>query len=1013
MTPRDPGLPDPSHRPQPSRPLGLPNPRPVLPSSARTGIPAARAQLPHEAVGAPLDGLEPSWSRLITVDTLDGHRTFHVLDTGPALRAAGTVPVGTIVAAHGNPTWSYLWRHLAAAALERGWRLIAPDHLDMGFSERLSHDRAPRPADAGIRRIADRVADFDAVVTALLAEGPAEAPAAEAPTGTQPTIDQPVSDQPTGTSATASHPVVTIGHDWGVIISLTWAARNQDRVDAAITLNTAVHQAADKPLPASLATVLAGPLLPTTTVHTDLFLRGTLALAKDSLTPAAEAGFRAPYRSSSRRGGIGGFVADIPHPDTHPSHSELVRLGEDIAGFRKPALILWGPQDPVFLERFLRDLRERLPQADVHRFEESGHMLSEQEDVHGVALDWLAQRFPSGTPAARAAADSAADGTGADAAAAPARPAPTAATGTDADAAGTDADSDVASPRFMFTALEENAASDDLASVDMSQDPPAKLTWREVNDRVRALAEGLHDLGLRPGDRVSMLVPPGNDLTVVLYAVLRAGGVAVVADAGLGPKGMTRAVKAADPQWIIGAVPGLTLSRLAGWPGRRISVDTLGAAQRRLLDVETSVAQLVAEGTPASASGTIVSPERVPLPDPDADAAILFTSGSTGPAKGVRYTHARMAALMGVLRDFFQVRPGTSLVAGFAPFALLGPGISTVSITPDMEVTKPRTLTATALANAVIDGEATMIFASPAAFHNIVATAGELSVAQRESLTRITLVLSAGAPVPLALMDELATLFPHAAIRSPYGMTEGLLLTDIERAEVADALTSGEDGPGGAQGVCVGRPVDGVRVALAPIDASGTPAEQLLEGPEARGRLGEFVVHAAHSKAGYDRLWKTDREAARDTVDGLLWHRTNDIGHIDAEGRVWLEGRVQHLITPPAGPLGPGGPEAVVDTLPHVHRSAAVGVGPSGTQALVVIVEPSADVAARVKEGPASLALTTLVRDIVAERSGADVAAVLVTKTFPTDIRHNSKIDRSRLARWAERVLAGGKVGTP
>ncbi len=940
---------------------GLPNPRPVVPSSVRSGIPAAAAQLPHEAVGAPLDGLDPAWSRLVTVDTLDGPRTFHVLDTGPALRAEGTTPVGTLVAAHGNPTWSYLWRHLAGEALRRGWRVIAPDHLDMGFSERLPHERAPRPADAGIRRIADRVTDFDAVITALLAEGP-------------------------------SHPVVTIGHDWGGVISLTWAARNQDRVAAAITLNTAVHQAGDKPLPASLTTVLAGPMLPTSTVHTDLFLRSTLALAGDALTPEARAGFRAPYLSSSRRGGISGFVADIPHPETHPSYSELMQLGEDIAGFRKPALILWGPKDPVFIERFLRDLRQRLPQADLHRFEKSGHMLSEQEDMHGVALDWIAQQFPGGTAAGAA-----------EAAAAGAAAAPSAAADSDPSSASATAQ------RFMFTALEENAASDALASVDMSQNPPAKLTWREVNDRVRAVAEGLHDLGLRPGDRVSMLVPPGNDLTIVLYAVLRAGGVAVVADAGLGPKGMTRAVKSADPQWIIGAVPGLTLSRVAGWPGRRISVDALGTAQRRLLDVETSIEELVTSGTPASATGTVVSPARVPLPDPDADAAILFTSGSTGPAKGVRYTHARMAALMGVLRDFFQVRPGTSLVAGFAPFALLGPGISTVSITPDMEVTKPRTLTADALANAVIDGEATMVFASPAAYHNIVATASELTDVQRESLSRITLALSAGAPVPLALMDELATLFPNAAIRSPYGMTEGLLLTDIERAEVADALANSD----GDLGVCVGRPVDGVRVALAPIDASGTPSEQLLEGAEARGVLGEFVVHAAHSKAGYDRLWRTDREAARDTVDGLLWHRTNDIGHIDAEGRVWLEGRVQHLITPPAGPLGPGGPEAVVDTLPHVYRSAAVGVGPAGTQALVIVIEPSADVAAQVKEGPASLALTSLVRNTVAERTGADVAAVLVTKTFPTDIRHNSKIDRSRLARWAERVLAGGKAGKP
>ena len=173
---------------------GRPSPLPTLAASdARTGIPAAPAQLPHEAVGAPLDGFDPAWSRLLTVDTLDGPRTFHVLDTGPALAAAGTPVIGTIVAAHGNPTWSYLWRHLAAAGLDRGWRVIAVDHLDMGFSERLPHARAPRPADPGIRRIADRVADFDAVMTTLLAEG----------------------------HSPSEHPVVTIGHDWGGIISLT------------------------------------------------------------------------------------------------------------------------------------------------------------------------------------------------------------------------------------------------------------------------------------------------------------------------------------------------------------------------------------------------------------------------------------------------------------------------------------------------------------------------------------------------------------------------------------------------------------------------------------------------------------------------------------------------------------------------------------------------------------------------------------------------------------------------
>src|SRR5699024_11765782 len=90
------------------------------------------------------------------------------------------------------------------------------------------------------------------------------------------------------------------------------------------------------------------------------------------------------------------------------------------------------------------------------------------------------------------------------------------------------------------------------------------------------LATGLLDLGVRPGDRVSMLVPPGNNLTAALYACLKIGAVAVVADAGLGPRGMTRAITSAAPQWIIGGLPGLALARAYGWPGRRISVSPLG-----------------------------------------------------------------------------------------------------------------------------------------------------------------------------------------------------------------------------------------------------------------------------------------------------------------------------------------------------------------------------------------------------------------------------------------------------
>ncbi|MBM3716595.1 MAG: hydrolase, partial [Actinobacteria bacterium] len=94
---------------------------------------------------AGLPGLDPALSRLVDVPGAGADagttRRWHILDTGPALAARGVEPVGTIVAVHGNPTWSYLWRSLVAQSLDRAdagpaWRVVAVDQLEMGFSER-------------------------------------------------------------------------------------------------------------------------------------------------------------------------------------------------------------------------------------------------------------------------------------------------------------------------------------------------------------------------------------------------------------------------------------------------------------------------------------------------------------------------------------------------------------------------------------------------------------------------------------------------------------------------------------------------------------------------------------------------------------------------------------------------------------------------------------------------------------------------------------------------------------
>lgn len=939
-------------------------------------IPAQQANLPHHQVPADeLPGWDPSWSHLVSADTFDGSRTFHVMDTGPELDRLGCRPDGVILAVHGNPTWSYLWRTLAESSLStardwaasdeashgrrssarpRIWRIVAPDQVDMGFSERLEHAELPdarRPAT--FRTVDQRISDLDAVVSALGLDSGAE-----------------------GSSRTAPIPLFTLGHDWGGVISLGWAAAHQHLVTGSATLNTAVNHPADEPLPAPLRAALAGPLLPGSTVATDAFLRVTLSLGHPKLAEDVKGAFRAPYRTADRRGGIGGFVADIPAGPKHTSHTTLQRIATGVADTSVPSLVLWGALDPVFLDRYQADLVNRIPHVHLHRFEQAGHLLAEDVDITEPLFTWAGEVLSQGGPLQDPA----------ELAVSP-RPA----------------------YRPLWSFLDEwrgSGEGEERALVDMTvreHGRPAEATWTKLADMVNAIAVGLRRSGVRPGDRVSMLVQPGRDLTAALYAVLRVGATAVVADAGLGIQGMTRAIRTARPDWIIGEVPGLTLARAQRWPGRRLSMATLATPLAAALKVETSIYRLAAEY-----SGHIYHPTPVhPDPSPDATAAILFTSGSTGPAKGVRYTHDRLSALTQLLRSAFGVVPGSSLLAGFAPFALLGPAIGATSVTPNMSVTEPATLTASAVAEATEAGQATMVFASPAALRNVVATGNQLSPAHRDILSRITLMLSAGAPVAPELMDAVLELMPAADFHSPYGMTEALLLADIDRQTLADAhhsvdsLTSEHSG----YGVCVGRPVDGVRIAIAPLNDDGASGTELLEGADAPGWFGEVVISAAHMTAGYDRLWLTDHNSKRDFSGDRQWHRTHDVGRFDQAGMLWIEGRLQHVITTPAGPLGPGGPEAHIDTLDSVNRCAVVGVGPTGTQAIVAVIEP-------VQKLPAGLAPTEIT-DRVRAVAGVPVAAVLITPKVPVDIRHNSKIDRTRLAVWADHVLAGGKVTTP
>ena len=471
-------------------------------------------------------GVNPRYSHLLEVPTSApieqraqqaGARRWHYLDNLPVLVEQGLEPIGTILCVHGNPTWSYLWRTVLDAGVnERApWRVVAVDQIDMGYSERTHLD-----LEGERRSLTDRIADLGDFTKTL-------------------GLDE------------TDKPLVTLAHDWGGLVSFGWALEHREILSGVMLTNTAVYHDGIENIPAALRLALG--VHEWGTHDSTAFIDVTLGLAQNEgrlpapgsagagaldgalpqpvgkqpkrlypspLNEAIYRTYRAPYAHSAWREGVRNFVGDIPTGTDIPSYTPMQRIAEQIRGLDVPAFFQWGTKDPVFQRRYLFDLMERMPQAKVHRYEKASHLVIEDYDIASPMISWLAQTF--GTledgmlvPARNAEAEHRA--------ARARRHGLTTGEGATAEGAVP------AAFRPMLAALPERADDASTAVVDM--DPKGDgtsvsvtLTWAELNQQVNAAATRLHALGVRPGDRVNLMVPPGARLTTLIYAYLGRAG---------------------------------------------------------------------------------------------------------------------------------------------------------------------------------------------------------------------------------------------------------------------------------------------------------------------------------------------------------------------------------------------------------------------------------------------------------------------------------------------------------
>jgi len=512
-----------------------------------------------------------------------------------------------------------------------------------------------------------------------------------------------------------------------------------------------------------------------------------------------------------------------------------------------------------------------------------------------------------------------------------------------------------------------------------------EITFGDLETKTNRLARGFLDAGVNKGDRIALMVPPSIDFVAIVFALFKCGAVVILIDPGMGRKNMLHCLASADPVGMVGiplahVVRVLKRSSLPLCKKNFVVGNFLGAKKVSAFD---------------SLDGQTLPPLEV---DREDGAAIIFTTGSTGPPKGVLYRHRIFIEQAQQIRDYFRIQPGTVDVSGFPLFALFNTAMGTTTVFPEMDPTRPANVFPPNIIDAVNKYQADQSFGSPALWN----TVSKFCESTQVTLPTVKRILSAGAPVPANVLRRIKSVIAEDGDAfTPYGATEALPVACNSASVVLNETGSKTDQ---GMGTCVGKAFETMQWKV--IQISDDPIPLLEDCRElAVNETGELIVKGVTVTDQYVTSTKANSLHKIKDGDGF-WHRMGDVGYMDDQNRFWFCGRKSHRVQTSTGTMFTVTCEAIFNTHPGVYRSALVGVGSAGQQTPVIIaelLEPK-----KVSVGSKRTIIDEL-KTIAAKHWQTDaIEHFLIHPSLPVDIRHNSKIFREQLRPWAAKQLGIG-----